>query len=49
LITLIGGVITLGVVAWITALIGLVEGVIYLTKSDSDFAQIYVRDKRAWF
>lgn len=49
LITLVGGLITFGAAAWVVALIGLIEGVIYLTKSDDEFASIYVHAKRAWF
>ena len=30
-------------------LIGMIEGIIYLTKSDAEFHQIYVVDKKAWF
>lgn len=30
-------------------LIGLIEGIIYLTKSDADFVQIYQVQKRGWF
>jgi len=30
-------------------IIGLVEGIIYLTKSDPDFYQTYVVEKKAWF
>jgi TM2 domain-containing membrane protein YozV len=30
-------------------IIGLVEGIIYLTKSDEEFYQTYVVDKKAWF
>ncbi|MBI1291793.1 NINE protein [bacterium] len=30
-------------------LIGLVEGIIYLTKSDEEFEEIYVRGGKAWF
>lgn len=29
--------------------IGLIEGIIYLTKSDDDFYQTYVVDKKQWF
>jgi len=29
--------------------LGLIEGIIYLTKSDEDFYQTYVVDKKAWF
>lgn len=30
-------------------IIGLIEGIIYLTKSDQDFYQTYVVQKKAWF
>ena len=37
-------------VAWpITHLIGLIEGIIYLTKSDADFVKTYVENRREWF
>jgi len=31
------------------SLIGLIEGIIYLTKSDEDFYQTYMVDKKRWF
>lgn len=31
------------------SVIGLVEGIIYLTKSDAEFIEIYQVQKRAWF
>jgi TM2 domain-containing membrane protein YozV len=31
------------------SLIGLVEGIIYLTKSEADFVRIYQVEKKAWF
>ena len=31
------------------SIIGLIEGIIYLTKSDEDFVQIYQIEKKAWF
>ena len=31
------------------AIIGLIEGIIYLTKSDAEFYQIYMVGKKAWF
>jgi len=31
------------------SIIGLVEGIIYLTKSDEEFVQTYIQNKRAWF
>lgn len=30
-------------------LIGLIEGIIYLTKSDSDFVATYVTGRKGWF
>jgi TM2 domain-containing membrane protein YozV len=30
-------------------IIGLVEGIIYLTKSDDDFYELYAVEKKAWF
>jgi TM2 domain-containing membrane protein YozV len=30
-------------------LIGLVEGIIYITKSDAEFTQTYEVEKKAWF
>jgi TM2 domain-containing membrane protein YozV len=30
-------------------IIGIIEGIIYLTKSDEEFYQTYVVDKKAWF
>ena len=35
--------------AFIMPVIGLVEGIIYLTKSDQDFYQTYVVEKKEWF
>ena len=38
-------VCTLGV----GGIVGLIEGIIYLTKSDEDFIKTYVAAKRGWF
>ncbi|WP_240453361.1 MULTISPECIES: TM2 domain-containing protein [unclassified Flavobacterium] len=32
-----------------TGIIGLVEGIIYLTKSDEDFYNTYMRNRKPWF
>ena len=42
-------VLTLGFAAFITGLIGLIEGILYLTKSDEDFVATYVTSKKGWF
>jgi TM2 domain-containing membrane protein YozV len=31
------------------SIIGLVEGIIYLTKSDEDFVRTYIQNKKGWF
>ena len=45
LIRLVISVVTCGA----GGIIGLIEGIIYITKSDSDFQKIYVEDKKGWF
>jgi TM2 domain-containing membrane protein YozV len=45
IIQLIITVVTCGV----GGLIGLIEGIIYLTKSDEDFVATYVTGKKGWF
>jgi TM2 domain-containing membrane protein YozV len=46
------GIITL-VLTFVTCgiggIIGLIEGIIYLTKSDADFYQLYIVEKKQWF
>ena len=33
----------------IGGVVGLIEGIIYLTKSDEDFVRTYIQNKRGWF
>ena len=41
---------TLGYLVWLAmGIVGLIEGILYLTKSDEDFEQIYVVGKKPWF
>lgn len=51
--SVIGFVLTcLGIgvlIIWAMSLIGLIEGIIYLTKSDNDFYEIYQKGRRPWF
>lgn len=44
----VGGIIG-GPVAFAIWAIGVVEGIIYLTKSDAEFYQLYVVQKKQWF
>ena len=43
----------LGTIGWLVmaamGVVGLIEGIMYLTKSDDAFEQIYVVDKKQWF
>ena len=48
-ITFILGIITCGIAAWAMGIITLIEGIIYLTKSDEDFVNIYQVNKKGWF
>jgi TM2 domain-containing membrane protein YozV len=41
--------IVLCLLCGIGALIGLIEGIIYLTKSDEAFAATYITGKKGWF
>ena len=36
-------------IVWIPGVIGLIEGIIYLTKSDEEFYQTYQVGKKPWF
>ena len=44
-IQLVLGILTCG----ITNIISIVEGVIYLTKSDEEFVRTYIQNKKGWF
>ena len=46
-VSIVGACITIPLFAM--AVIGLVEGIIYLTKSDEDFYQTYAIQKKEWF
>ncbi len=46
IIMLVAGLFSCGA---ISGIIGLVEGIIYLTKTDQEFYQTYVLNKRGWF
>ena len=37
------------ITAPVSAIVGLVEGILYLTKTDEDFYDIYVENRKTWF
>ncbi len=48
-VSIIGGIVTLGLAAAVIWLIAIIEGIIYLTKSQTDFDRLYVLNRRDWF
>ena len=52
LVAWIIAIITCGIgtpLVMVPSIIGLVEGIMYLTKSDEEFVQTYVINKKPWF
>lgn len=45
----VGMFLTCGIASLAIGVVGLVEGVMYLTKSDEEFVRTYVQNKKAWF
>ena len=48
-VSIIGGICTFGLAAAVMWLIAVIEGVIYLTKSQTAFERAYVLNRRDWF
>jgi TM2 domain-containing membrane protein YozV len=49
IIMLLVSLLTCGIGSPVMGVIGLVEGIIYLTKTDEEFEQIYIVNKKGWF
>ncbi len=49
LIMLLVSVLSCGLAAPVFFIIGLIEGILYLVKSDEEFVRIYVDGRKAWF
>ncbi len=49
LIMLLVSVLSCGIISPVMSIIGLIEGIIYLTKSDADFIQTYQIGRKEWF
>ena len=49
LVGLAGGVVTCGVATAVMSIIGLIEGIIYLTKTTDEFRELYIDQEKAWF
>ncbi len=48
-VSIVVGIFTCGIGAGVVGLVGLIEGILYLTKSDEEFVRIYVQNKKGWF
>jgi TM2 domain-containing membrane protein YozV len=48
-VSVAGGVVTCGVASFVMGVIGLIEGIIYLTKSPEEFESAYISNSREWF
>ncbi|MCP4882273.1 MAG: TM2 domain-containing protein [Flavobacteriales bacterium] len=49
IVMLVLSLLSLGFLVGLVALIGIVEGIIYLRKSDEEFFKIYQEGRRPWF
>ncbi len=48
-IMLLVTVLTCGIAGVVMSVIGIVEGIMYLTKSDEEFVRTYIQNKKGWF
>ena len=42
-------VVTCGIAGIVMSVIGIIEGIMYLTKSDEEFVRTYIQSKKGWF
>jgi TM2 domain-containing membrane protein YozV len=49
IIMLLITVLTCFIFSAVTGVIGLVEGILYLTKTDEEFENTYVKNQKSWF
>lgn len=48
-VSIAGGVVTCGIASFVMGVIGLIEGIIYLTKTPEEFRELYLDGQKAWF
>lgn len=48
-IMLLISVLSCGTLAVVPSIIGIIEGIIYLTKSDEEFVRTYIQGQKGWF
>ncbi|HEX6283830.1 MAG TPA: TM2 domain-containing protein [Pyrinomonadaceae bacterium] len=48
-IMLLVTVLTCGIAGIAMSIVGIIEGIMYLTKSDEEFVRTYIQNKKGWF
>ncbi len=48
-VSLAGGVVTCGIASFVMGVIGLIEGILYLTKTNEEFQVTYIDAVKDWF
>lgn len=48
-VSLAGGAVTCGLASFVMGVIGLIEGIIYLTKTPQEFQEMYLDAEKDWF
>ena len=48
-VTIVGSIFSLGIAGLAMVVISIIEGVLYLSKSQTEFEQVYVFNKKEWF
>ena len=48
-VSLAGGAVTCGLASFVMGVIGLIEGIIYLTKTTAEFQAEYIDAEKDWF
>ena len=48
-IMLLVSVLSCGILAVVPSVIGIIEGIMYLTKTDEEFVRTYIQSKKGWF
>ena len=48
-ILLLSTILTCGIGSAVTSIIGVIEGIMYLTKTDEEFINTYIVGKKSWF
>lgn len=48
-VSLAGGLVTCGIASFVMGVIGLIEGILYLTKTNEEFQVTYIDAVKDWF